>query len=239
MDGSHPISTGASTALGFSITANLGDNRQIVVQSFVPLDADARDIDHLLDKVMGRLDRQKARYELDALAEEIETQSQTLRQYEGDKARIDHEHEIAQAQRRIELQEREATRASERKAVEAQIDSDILTLNQTRQSVWADGEAEARRSGKLGAYKPVGIRAQNLAKIDAGIDQALKMKTQALEQFEADYDARIAALQAEIEKADQERRAADLSMVTAIDRYTKAIAANEAKLAKTMKLLEG
>lgn len=55
----------AAPALGFSITSNITDRSQIVVQSFVPLDASDSEINAVLDKVMKALDRQRAKYLVD------------------------------------------------------------------------------------------------------------------------------------------------------------------------------
>lgn len=54
----------AAPALGFSITSNITDRSQIVVQSFVPLDATDDDINKVLDKVMLAVDRQRAKYQI-------------------------------------------------------------------------------------------------------------------------------------------------------------------------------
>jgi hypothetical protein len=54
----------SAPALGFSITSNITDRSQIVVQSFVPLDASDEQINDTLDKVMKACDRQRAKYQL-------------------------------------------------------------------------------------------------------------------------------------------------------------------------------
>lgn len=60
-----PEDTPAAPALGFSITSNITDRSQIVVQSFVPLDASSEEINAVLDKVMKACDRQRAKYLID------------------------------------------------------------------------------------------------------------------------------------------------------------------------------
>jgi len=75
-----PDDTPAPTApaLGFSITSNITDRSQIVVQSFVPLDADDTLINTTLDKVMRACDRQRAKYLVDDFRLKLQLEENAL-----------------------------------------------------------------------------------------------------------------------------------------------------------------
>ena len=81
--------TSATPAIGYSITANIDGNRRIVFQHFVAADEDDASVNANLDRIMGLVDRQRARYEIPGLAEELETLTNTMAQYEEDRARVD------------------------------------------------------------------------------------------------------------------------------------------------------
>lgn len=68
----------AAPALGFSITSNITDRSQIVVQSFVPLDAPLEQINDVLDKVMKACDRQRARYLIDDFKLKLQMEENSL-----------------------------------------------------------------------------------------------------------------------------------------------------------------
>lgn len=68
----------AAPALGFSITSNITDRSQIVVQSFVPLDATDDEINAVLDKVMKACDRQRAKYLVNDFKLKAELEDQAL-----------------------------------------------------------------------------------------------------------------------------------------------------------------
>lgn len=68
----------AAPALGFSITSNITDRSQIVVQSFVPLDASDEEINAVLDKVMKACDRQRAKYLVNDFKLKAELEAQSL-----------------------------------------------------------------------------------------------------------------------------------------------------------------
>lgn len=73
-----PDGTPAAPALGFSITSNITDRSQIVVQSFVPLDATDEQINDTLDKVMKACDRQRAKYLVNDFKLKAQLEEQSL-----------------------------------------------------------------------------------------------------------------------------------------------------------------
>lgn len=84
-------------AIGYSIVANLGGDRQITVQCFVGEDESLTAINERIDRVLTVVDRQKARYEVETIVADIAKHRQTLLQGEEDLARQDEAYEAAQA----------------------------------------------------------------------------------------------------------------------------------------------
>ena len=88
----------AAPALGFSIVANLGDNRQITCQCFVDVDEDLPVIHARIDKVQSVIDRQRARYEIADITKERETAAKTLQRAKDDLARVEGEFQATMAE---------------------------------------------------------------------------------------------------------------------------------------------
>ena len=71
-------------ALGYSITSNLGDDRQIVLQCFVGEDTPITEIHRRVDKAMAVADRQKAKYSKIELLKDLDKMEKTLRNLKND-----------------------------------------------------------------------------------------------------------------------------------------------------------
>jgi len=108
--------TKAAPAIGYSIVANLGDDRQMTIQCFVGEDEKLADTHERIDRVLSIVDRQKARYSLKELHKDRAKQAQTLAQGEEDFARIELDHDTAKSSfaiRQKEIaEERESIHAS-------------------------------------------------------------------------------------------------------------------------------
>ena len=89
-------------ALGYSIVANLGDNRQITAQCFVAHDEPLSVVNDHIDKVMRVIDRQRATYQIKELQTELDTLVATKTRAEDDLARVE-EHFVAD-QTRVDVQ---------------------------------------------------------------------------------------------------------------------------------------
>jgi DNA repair exonuclease SbcCD ATPase subunit len=79
----------AAPALGYSILANLGDEKQLTVQCFVDSEESLPSIHAKLDKAMAVVDRQKAKYRLKDLAKELAETEAALGRQQDDLARIE------------------------------------------------------------------------------------------------------------------------------------------------------
>ena len=51
-------------AIGFSIDCKVNDRRAMVIQTYLPIDADSKQINELLDRLLTAADRQEIRYRL-------------------------------------------------------------------------------------------------------------------------------------------------------------------------------
>lgn len=87
----------AAPALGYSILANLGDEKQLTVQCFVDSEDDIDTIHGKVDRAMAVVDRQKAKYRLKDLRKEVEEMEAGLARQEDDLARLETQFETNQA----------------------------------------------------------------------------------------------------------------------------------------------
>lgn len=80
-------------ALGYSILANLGDEKQLTVQCFVDSEEPLASIHNKIDKAMAVIDRQKAKYRKADCVKELDKMERTNRQLHEDLARLEGEFE--------------------------------------------------------------------------------------------------------------------------------------------------
>jgi DNA invertase Pin-like site-specific DNA recombinase len=136
-------------AFGYSIVANLGGDRQMTVQCFVAEDEADAEVHAKIDRAFRVVDRQKARYELVDLREELHKVSETLAQFREDKARIDHQIDVKLAQ----------------------LDVQAATANDDYKERMNEGAAKHAARGRVGDYQPTGAERANLDRITASVAQ--------------------------------------------------------------------
>jgi hypothetical protein len=231
--------TEQAPAIGFSVTTNLDGNRQIVLQGFFAADTATPEANATLDKVLVLADRQKARYELPEVEEELFKHRETLSQYEEDKASLDVRHQHEQARREVEIAEMERVRPEERAKKEALINADILAMQQHRVQVVEQGAESHRRSGRQGSYVPVGSTKANIERIDSQIRAVTESRDRQLAEWDAQYDAVLSAASAEHAKAEAERDFALKNLEVSIKRFQDAIANREAKIERLRATIAG
>ena len=71
-------------AIGFSIDCKINDRRAMVIQTYLPLDADPATINALLDRLLIAADRQEVRYRLKDMRLLLEKSEQELPMHEKD-----------------------------------------------------------------------------------------------------------------------------------------------------------
>lgn len=90
-------------AIGYSITANLDDRRQIVVQCFVDEDADDGTVKAKLDRALSFVDRAVARYSIKKLRDELAQHEVATKNGRENLDKLNQEFEHAQAAREVEI----------------------------------------------------------------------------------------------------------------------------------------
>lgn len=232
-DAALPVNKVVATA--FSLTIGLADDRQIVFQSGFEGDETDAVVNERLDRIMRLGDRQKARYKIPQLEEELAKHRDTLAQFQEDLGRAEATHASQQATRQVELEERLRIRSAERKKAEEAMNADIAKIQQHREGEYADGLKDHQRGGRTGSYVPGGNRKTNLEKIDKALALAKEGRDLQLADWDAQYDAAIEAAKAEIAKADAEREQHVTNLNVSIKRYEAAIVEREEQLAVAKK----
>jgi chromosome segregation ATPase len=161
--------TVAAPALGYSILANLGDEKQLTVQCFADSEEDIASIHSKVDKAMAVVDRQKAKYKARDLRSEVAKMERTLRQLEDDLARLETDFEANQEaiDRRIaecgegvsKLQSEAHARGRAQpvgadKAAERALRQEAETLNEQKNKAIAErAQARANTAVNIGRYR--------------------------------------------------------------------------------------
>ena len=226
-------------ATGVSLVVSLANDRQITFQSGFEGDEPDPVVNARLDRLCRFADRLKVKAEIPETEAELRKQSETLAQFQEDLARARADHAHQQSLRRVELQERIDHRDKARKEFETEIDVAILDMQDAKKKLWNSGAEEHARSGRLTAYTPRGAAATNLERVDKAIAEATVNREKALKDFNRTYDEGLETAQAEIDKAEAEREAAERNLNISIERYEAAVAASEAHLAKCRELAGG
>lgn len=137
-----------TAAIGYSITAQLGDRRQIVVQHFVAEDETDEAANACMDRIMGLIDRQQARYDLDAEMEGFHKIGSTLEQT------------IAGIR----------VAAVNQKRLTAELAAQIEAMQEARDGLYKEGYDAFNARGGRGTYKPAGALQSRLTAMDGEIE---------------------------------------------------------------------
>lgn len=140
------------TAIGYSIIANLGDDRQITIQHFIGDDQSDGEVNATMDRIMGFVDRQKAIRKIPELRTE-------QRQLEG---------QILLAERDLAAVEADHKAASDAR------DKLLIDLQAREKAEHDAGYQEHVASGRRGAYKPAGHRSAMIGRIQADIGKLVE-----------------------------------------------------------------
>lgn len=174
-------------AIDLSIIQNLPGDRQIQVKTCFLQSTPQKDVDRVMDSLFRAGDRQKAKYDLASLHDTLEDHQKNLARAIEDEARLGVEHEAAKSLRQTE----------------------IATLQTSKEQAYQDGVAAHRSSGRQAPYKPTGARKNEL---DA-------------------FDKQAGAMRAAQEKADNERVVAKGQLDISIARFHEEIARIKAQMA--------
>jgi chromosome segregation ATPase len=174
--------------VGFSITANLYGERNIVFQSAYPSDFSDKDADAVVNAVMRQADRMKARYKIEEIEADIRKHREMRRHQENLLDGLD-------AQERDKLDG-----LSKRIAAQTERKSKAFEL----------GEAKHNEAGRPGPYRPGGSAQSEISACDSDIARAKNEMTEVRAETQkgkvniagtlAEWDKIIATSEAELER---------------------------------------
>lgn len=165
-------------ALGYSIVANLGGDRQVTVQCFVASDETPAVINRNVDKALAVVDRLKARYELADLREEMSKLQKTYSQFQEDFARVEADYQASQKT----------------------IDDEIAKSQTLHDSEHQAGYDAFVASGRRGEYTPTGATKQRLTAVKAHIEKLAESRRT----NEAEREKAVQNLQISIRRYEDE-----------------------------------
>lgn len=79
-----PEQSVGDVAAAITVTAQISQNRSIVIQTYIPRDASLRQYHDVLDKLGASADRQEAKYRLEGLQAELAQHEKTAKSLEED-----------------------------------------------------------------------------------------------------------------------------------------------------------
>lgn len=158
MDGSGKPQVDVGTpGIDITLTGNFGGDRQMAVRTMLVQDTPEADQHAIVDRVFRVFDRQKARYELEDLREELRKNHEALSRFEEDMPAVEANYQRAQAALDVEIEE----------------------LRKRGAEIRTEDERRHDASGRRGAYKATGHVASDLANIDRQIAKVAEDKAKA------------------------------------------------------------
>lgn len=143
------------SAIGYSVAANVGGDRQLTFQHFIASDATNAEVNADLDRIMGIVDRQRAVYQMPEVQDELDKLHEEISQYTEDKV---------------------TTAEANFHRAQADLDVQIATLQADHKKAFEAAYARHTTSGRRGDFKPTGQTGAALDRIDAGIRQLVEQK---------------------------------------------------------------
>ena len=222
-----------------SVTIGLTNDRQMTFQSGYEGDETDEAVNGRLDRMMRIADRLQARYKLKEVKEELVVREKALTNFEKDYARLEVEHETAQAERLVEIARLEDGYEAARKTAQAEMDADILTLQDLKKDAFNEGLEAYRKAGRMVTYVPAGKDKANIARVESAIQKAGDARDSALVGFEERYKAHVENLKAEHHKVQMDREQHLANLTDAMERHRLGVAEAKKDLAELTAVAEG
>lgn len=226
-------------ATGLNVVIGISNDRQISFQSGYEGDEADVSIMARLDRMFMFADKLKARYEIEDIGEQIRKNLAERAKFEDHVRTSTTNTEHALAMFDVELQEMKDRREIEKARKLAEMNAEIVAMQEMRGDVFNQGVENFTKQGRMGSYVPRGADKANLDRIDLGIKKAGEARDTILEQWDADYDAVLAKNAAAREKRENEGAQEIQSLQNTITRYSELIAEDEVRLEKRKGVLEG
>lgn len=156
-------------AVDVSIIEDMHGGRQVQLRTAFLQGTEAREQDRILDVIFHRLDRQKARYEIESLLDEIAEQEIALQRFEENLAVVEKEHKEKQDERGKRLE----------------------VLRKDKDDLRHEEEQKHYASGKTGTFEPRGGARGRLQAFDLDIGKI----GDEIKKADEDRDANIANLE--------------------------------------------
>jgi hypothetical protein len=226
-------------ATGLNVVIGISNDRQISFQSGYEGDEADASIMARLDRMFMFADKLKARYEIEDLEEQIRKNAAERAKFEDHIRTSVTNTEHALAMFDVEIEEMKGRREAERARKLAEMNAEIVAMQEMRGEHFQNGLAAFRKAGRQGSYLPRGADKANLDRIDLGIERAGEARDMVLAQWDADYDAAMAKNAVAREKRENEGRQEVQGLENTVARYTELITEDEGRLAKRRSVLEG
>lgn len=210
-------------AIGMSLVANIGGDRQITLQTFYERDEPVEAVNALVDRMQAVTDRQEAKYKLVAVLDNLKQHVKTLERLEEDLATVDAKHDQKQAERRLQLDEIVATAAEQVAAAEKQMQAETVNGLNARKLRWEEAEQKFREGGRRGEFRPDGHVKQNLDVLDAELKRVNETNANRMQQLKEDFARLITDKEFEISNGDAERESTRQQMEVARKRHGQEI----------------
>lgn len=154
-------------AIGVSITANVDGDRQVVFQTAIDPAEDDKEINALLDRLMGLASRQKMIHDIVGMKKAMKTAGEDIKNLEV---------QLAQSQ-------------SNRKVAAAQLDIETLEYAKQKKHILDTGyQAWSMSDSRRGEYKPRGDDAVKIGRLEQLIKDNADKKTANEEGFGAEVE---------------------------------------------------
>lgn len=226
-------------ASGVNIVIGLTDDRQISFQTGFEGDESDASINARFDRMMRFADRLKARYGMKKLTDEIKVRERALANFVADKARIEHDHEIAQADRQVQVDELCNMKVREIAATKAFVNEKILDVQKKRAAEYDKAQDEHQKRGKMAPFKPIGATKVNLERCDQALAELGKERDAEVERLADEFDERVEKAVAEIVRVEADRAQHATNLEDTMTRHVEELAAAKAELDDLKALAEG
>lgn len=234
----------AAPAIGASITMNLGGDRQIVLQTFYDRDAPIDETNAMLDRLFIVADRQKARYELYDLRDELTKHEKTLAQFEEDLSRVETDFAKQKAERDVQVDELRAIEEGRKE------DPAFMEVVKMQERVNGEHESEIKKitdegyedfvsRGRTGTFVLEGNRRANVERKQAAIRSTNETVEKSRRELIDRCKVGIANIFQEQHKADAERDTALQNLNISRKRYNQEIERLEREIVRREAIVNG
>lgn len=226
-------------ATAVSIVVGVTDDRQMTFQTGFQGDETPEEINRRFDGMMALADRQQAKYKLIKARKDLVKLQETYDRFLEDKADVEARHIKGQAERDVQVKHLRDIREDELKKFVADMDVEVLKLNELRKERFNAGLEQARSRGRMGSYVPAGADAAALKNIDSAISKVKEARDTEIERWNKGYDANIEAIEKEINRVNEDRAQHAGNLDIQISRFEKEIAAAKEEIDEFQAVVEG